>query len=287
MIIVRFPIDPICVPNETCDCPGNTPDIVLQGHRRSLADWLVICQKTLADHQRLMDSGLSVRQALVYGLPFTPVPHRKDTELLFASVPPFTPETLSDLDVRVNRLISHMHLYCDMPEDFRTPWARRLLVQCYACWRKKRVWRPCHEDWYPHAKVLPLDPAERKDVDAWRYLLPVYLDGNWIDGFYPTERLEKFYAPKLSKQADYRTWSEKIRELNLNPAEVVSVEAMAKALGVHKYSLYRSWSVVGVQAGSGKTRTAAEWLSLAINVDALISVRKAKRNLKRKRNMQR
>lgn len=285
MIVVRFPVDPISVPNGTYTHEGNIEDIVLQGHRRSLADWLAICGKTLAEHQRLVSTGLSVRQALVSGLPFSPVPHRRDTELLFASVPPFTPDSLPELDVRVNRLVAHMYLYCDMPEDLRVHWARRLLTQCYVYWRKRVVWHPCAEDWYPHVKVLSLDSKENRDISAWRHLLPVYLDGDWVGGFYPTARLEKFFTPRITKQIDRHTWLERISSLNIPPDEIVSVEAMAKAVSSHKFTLYRSWLGAGVRLGDGKPKTYKTWCELAKRADAAIAAAKAKRKLARKGNI--
>ena len=285
MILVRFPVDPIDVPNGTHDCPDNIEDIVLQGHRRSLADWLAITRKTLEEHRRLVATGLSVRQALVHGLPYCSVPTVRDTELLFASVPPFTPDVLSDLEVRVNRMLAHMHLYApSLPEDLRAAWARRLLTQCYACWRRRKVWHPCHEDWYPHAKVLGLSSEERRDVDAWKHLVPVYLDGNWVEGFYPTARLEKFFVPRITKQVDRHTWHDRMLALKLQTDVVVSVEAMARALGVHKYTLYRSWAGVGVDL-AGKEKTYAKWLSLAKKADAGIAFKNAKRKMTRKGNM--
>lgn len=285
MIVVRFPVNPVSVPNGTYTLEDNPQDLILQGHRRSLADWLAICCKTLDEHRRLVATGLSVRQALVSGLPFSPVPHRKDTEMLFASVPPFTPDSLPGLDVRVNRLVAHMYLYCDMPEDLRVPWARRLLTQCYVCWRKRVVWHPCAEDWYPHVKVLSLDSKENRDISAWRHLLPVYLDGDWVDGFYPTARLEKFYEHKITHHMHYVTWHDRISGLKLPESEIVSVEAMAKAVSSHKFTMYRSWNRAGVLLGDGQPKTYKTWCELAKKVDAGNALLKAKRKALRKGNI--
>lgn len=285
MITVRFPTDPHTVPNGTHDFEGNAQDIILQGHRRSLADWLSICQKTLDEVQSLRNKGLSLRQALVHGLPYLPVPTRHDASLLFASAPQYSPESLSDIDVRMNRLMAHMHLYCEMPERLRPVWSRRLLTECYARYRLRKIWNPCIEDWYPHARVLPLDAQESEDVNAWRYLLPVYLEGNWIDGFMPSARLVKFFTPRVSKQADYVMWYDKISILQIPDDEVVSVEKMCRHIGIHKFTMYRTWKNSGVNIAHHKRIKFSEWKALAKKVDGEIVKMRAKRKAMRKGNM--
>ena len=83
MITIFFPIDPNTVQNESCDGPNNIYDIVMQGHRRSLYDWLKITGKTYEQYLNDVRKTLGIKQALVYGLPFCSSAPRTNDEHAF------------------------------------------------------------------------------------------------------------------------------------------------------------------------------------------------------------
>jgi hypothetical protein len=266
--MIFFPIDPDTVQNGSePDFDANIPDIVMLGHRRSLAEWLKICRKSYVEWLKLREQGFGVKQSLVYGLPFRPSPSPQcPSRLLFGDVAEYAPDKLSQLPLRVTRLSALIGKLTDMPNDLRREWSRRLLTSCYLSWCKRKPWRPSIAEWYPHFESIPLSREEQRDIGYWKELVPIFLEGNFSDGFTPTPRLLRHYAVKIAEQArgliDWYPLISSCESFALD--ERVSVEKLCSAIGVHKFTLYRAFKTKGIDMAVGSSgHTFREWIELA------------------------
>jgi hypothetical protein len=259
-IIVRFPVDPASIPNDSqpkceADC-----EILMQGHRRSLSDWLVIAGKSYDEWLALYSSGLGKKQALIHGLPID-AGKLVDRDLLtYAEGNPY-PERLSQFDLRRGRVEAWLAKYSSLDDLERRFWTRALLTSCYESWRKGEPWRPTLQYFFPWTDAIPATVEERSVFRAVERCPLV--SGNLREGYWATPTLEQYFVKRVKeKGVAIHSWRSRFATL---PDEPCTLSAIAKLLSIHRFTLYRSFKRKGIDTGG--TRTKAEWLRLAIKCD--------------------
>ena len=272
MKIVRFPVSPDSIQNDSQPkIPDDIPDIVLQGYRRSLSDWLVICQLSYETFNQRLNRGYGIKQALVRHLQIES-PRIRSRDLLFRDVPSYRPKTLSYPKLRAKRLDAWMAKYTNLPQAIRRVWAHRLLNDLYPYWREYQPWLPKVADYYPHAGVLGLSVEEKADLDAWQDLgLLVY--GSWEEGLWATHRLAQYFKADISRvRRGVYEWSLLLDSLQYKPDEIVGIGELCEKIGVHKYTFYRAMNDKGLKIRGKKTW--AEWLELARKADSIMTTKR-------------
>lgn len=265
---VRFMFDPNDVQNGSCpDFPDNIQDITMQGHRRSLAEWLKICGKTYAEWKALRMKGYGVKQSLVYGLPYTPPPERSRASLLFSSTAPYRNPKLSGMDLRVSRLAANFARFTKLPARIQRLWAKRVLTEGYSCWVRQQKWAPSAISWYPHLEVLQPTPAEFEDIEGWQHL-GHYLEGSLAEGFWPTARLERHFGPIHDRKKGLVDWYPLISAIDdVAMEDRLTVVDLCHKIEVHRQTLYRSWKAKGIPIVAREGYTLRQWLDLALKAD--------------------
>jgi hypothetical protein len=210
MYNVRFPTNPNDVPNESVPCTeGNIYDIVMQGYRRSLAEWLVICGITRQELESRLSTlpTLGIKQALTMHLRLSPMPtYFPDYKLLFHDKHSPQPTKLANKRLRVVRLAAIIAKFTSMPYENSHLCATWLLTDCYHCWLEGEAWHPDPLRYYPWQKVLDPTEEETASIKAIEYLVPHLLVASTTGGYFPSQRLIRQYKPALKKGICTRKW---------------------------------------------------------------------------------
>ena len=271
-IAVKFPIDPATIPNGSQPDFETNEDIVMQGYRRTLAEWLVICGKTYDEWVKLYAEGYGKKQALIYGLPLDCKKLVDRDLLLFCDANP-KPEHLPQFYLRRQRIEAWLAKYSKLDDIDRRFWARALLTSGYAAYRLNIPWRPTIQEFFPWTEAIPAT-IEEKSVFRALARIPL-VTGSLETGYWPTPILEKYFAVRVrEKGIAIHSWRTKFMHLPVPDDTVLTLSRIAQLLHLHRGTLYRSFREKGIEA-SGK-HTKAEWVLLAIKAD---STRTAKRSM--------
>lgn len=276
MLEIKFPVDPHSVQNLTHDGEGNVYDIVLQGHRRSLFDWLAITKKSLNEYNNLRQRGFTARQSLVFGLPFQDMSGSRQPAYFAHPKPLLEYKPLPDMPLRLARLkTSFCKFIPSLPVHLRAPWSHRLLSGVHRSHCENRPWKLRATDYYPHCVVIPLTSQEQEDLDALRHLVPRYLIGDDTSGYWPTKSLLRHYKSDSKRNAAFHVWAPLIEDLEIT--EPITFTKLCKLLNVHRFIVMQAWASASVSVTGLGYLDKKDWLKLAISVDTTRKVVQEKR----------
>lgn len=240
----------------------------MQGYRRSLSDWLVICNKTHATWSTLVASGLGKKQALIHGLPLD-AHHIVERDMLVRCNGNPHPEHLPQRMLRQERIEAWLAKYSEMDDLERRFWAKALLHNCYPVWRLGEAWRPKIQDFFPWTEALS-PTIEEKGIFRAISRCPL-LTGDLLAGYWPTPTLENYFAPRVkTKGIGLHSWRARFSQL---PPGTYSIVDVAKCIGTHRAVIYLSFRRKGIPLSGRKPRE--DWVALAIRADATDTAKRA------------
>jgi len=281
MITVHFPVSPHVIQNEMYDDDGNVYDIVMQGHRRSLYDWLRICGKSYAEYQSLRSNGYGIKQALVQGLPMTRVPRISEDSYILAKASTIRPPKLSHGSQRQHRIDAIIRKFLPaMSEKMRSTWSRRLTFSVYTAYKKHRPWFPEWHKIYPHLAVLKPSDAELQDMCSLHLFVPYFLEGDAVTGFWPSHRLERQYGKFVKHTVKHDFYGKMLVMPVEDPLRPITVTDVAKYLNIDRTTLHHLLQDRGTTIDNKKKKNYVEWLALFKLTSHKKVIRTAQQNAK-------
>lgn len=273
-IIISFPIHPDKIQNGSAKkVKGDIEDIIIQGYRRSLSDWLVICQKSVAEYRDLLDEGYPIRQAIIHGLPRLR-PHQVDADITFQPMDTkLLPPSLPQLQIRRARIEAWLAKFNkELDDRQRTFLSYRLLTECYEAWKQHKPWKPTYASLFPHCEVLKPTPEE---LHLAASISRCHLLERTEAGYFPKKRLEEYFSPLTKKkQTAIHIWYPKISAIRLPDTTLLTLSRIAYHIKIHRSLIRSSWMSRGVTVKG--PIPLSEWKELAKRVDSQVSCKLTK-----------